>query len=243
MIVDKRVARNGFGSEALIKKFHIVESTSDDNGLELARNIRPDVLICDISNSPTDGLSLCLNLKSDALTSHVSIILLGPIEQRLAGLQAGADGYISVPFGSHELMVNIENLIKLREAIRGRAAQEMAAQSELEEISGQFLEKLEQLVVENISDPSFGVQDMAFRIGISVSVLYRKLRLLKGITVNEFVKKIRMERAMRLLEIGIYRVNEVAALIGYEDSKYFSKEFRRFFGKTPMDVKHRINRR
>lgn len=243
LIVDERVSRNGFGSDSLAKNFHIVESSIDENGLELARDMRPDILICDISNSLTDGLSLCQNLKSHALTSHVSIVLLGPIEWRLAGLQAGADGYISVPFGNHELMVNIENLIKLREAMRGRAAQEMATQSELEKISGQFLEKLERLIIENISDPSFGVQDMAFRIGISVSVLYRKIRLLKGITVNEFVKKIRMERAMRLLEVGIYRVNEVAALIGYEDSKYFSREFRKFFGKTPMDVKQRINKR
>lgn len=62
-------------------------------------------------------------------------------------------------------------------------------------------------------------------------------------TVNEFVKKNKMKRAKQLLEVGIYRVNEVAALIGYEDSKYFSKEFRKFFGKTPMDVKLRINKR
>jgi AraC-like DNA-binding protein len=118
----------------------------------------------------------------------------------------------------------------------------MSVQLELDGISGRFLSKLEQMVFENISDPNFGVKDIAFRIGISVSVLYRKLRSLKGITVNEFVKKIRMERAMKLLEAGIYPVNEVAASIGYEDSKYFSREFRKFFGKTPMEVKHRIHR-
>lgn len=164
-------------------------------------------------------------------------------EQRLAGLRAGADGYVSVPFDSHELMLKIENLIRLREAMRGRAAQEIAVRSELEDKRDQFIEKLEQLIIENISDPDFGVKDMAFLTGASISVLYRRLRLLKDMTVNEFVKKNKMKRAKQLLEVGIYRVNEVAALIGYEDSKYFSKEFRKFFGKTPMDVKLRINKR
>lgn len=242
LIIDKSITRSSLGSEALAKNFRLMESNSNEEGLSMARELRPDVVICDISDPSNGGLSICQQLKSDAYTGHVSVILLGPIEQRTAGLQAGADGYISVPFDSHVLILKIGNLIRLRDAMRGRAVQEMSVQSELEEISGRFLTKLEQMVFENISDPNFGVKDMAFRIGISVSVLYRKLRSLKGITVNEFVKKIRMERAMKLLEAGIYPVNEVAASIGYEDSKYFSREFRKFFGKTPMEVKHRIHR-
>jgi AraC-like DNA-binding protein len=242
LIIDKSIIRSSLGSEALARNFHLMESNSDEDGLAMARKLRPDVIICNISDPSYGGLSICRQLKSDAYTGHMSIILLGPIEQRTAGLQAGADGYISVPFDSHVLTLNIENLIRLRDAMRDRAVQEMSVQSELDGISGRFLSKLEQMVFENISDPNFGVKDIAFRIGISVSVLYRKLRSLKGITVNEFVKKIRMERAMKLLEAGIYPVNEVAASIGYEDSKYFSREFRKFFGKTPMEVKHRINR-
>jgi YesN/AraC family two-component response regulator len=242
LIIDKSIARTSLGSEALAKNFHLMESNSDEEGLAMARELRPDVMIYDISDPSHGGLSVCQQLKSDAYMGHVSIILLGPIEQRTAGLQAGADGYISVPFDSHVLTLKIENLIRLRDAMRCRAVQEMSVQSELDVITDQFLTKMEQMVFENISDPNFGVKDMAFRIGISVSVLYRKLRSLKNITVNKFVKKIRMERAMKLLEAGIYPVNEVAASIGYEDSKYFSREFRKFFGKTPMEVKHRIHR-
>ncbi|WP_342089077.1 helix-turn-helix domain-containing protein [Dyadobacter sp. OTU695] len=241
LIIDKSIARNSLGSEALAKNFHLMESNNDEEGLAMARELRPDVVVCDISDPSRGGLLICQKLKSDAYTGHVSIILLGPIEYRTVGLQAGADGYISVPFDSHVLMLNIENMIRLRDAMRDRAVQEMWVQSELEGISGRFITKLEQMIFENISDPNFGVKEMAFQMGISVSVLYRRLRFLKGITVNEFVKKIRMQRAMKLLEAGIYPVNEVAASIGYEDSKYFSREFRKFFGKTPMEVKHRIN--
>lgn len=242
LIIDKSISPYSILREVLERNFHVIESNSDTHGLALARKIRPEVVICHISDSSGVGLGVCRNLKSDALTNHVSVILIGPIKQKLAGLQAGADGYISVPIDSRELMLKVKNMVRLREAMRGRATIDMSRLPEFEEISDRFIEKLEHVIIENISNPDFGVQDMAFRIGISVSVLYRKIRLLKGTTVNEFVKKIRMDRSMRLLEVGIYRVNEVASLVGYEDSKYFSKEFRKYFGKTPKDVKHHINK-
>jgi AraC-like DNA-binding protein len=81
---------------------------------------------------------------------------------------------------------------------------------------------------------------MAFQAGVSVSVLYRKLRSLTGITVHDFVKTIRMKKAMELLETGLNQVNEVATAVGYEDSKYFSKEFRKTFGKTPTEIKRNM---
>lgn len=242
LIIDKSIIRNSLGSEALAKNFQLIESNNDEEVLAMARELSPDVVVCDVSDPSRGGLLICRKLKSNAYTGHVSVILLGQIEHRIAGLQAGADSYISVPIDSHVLMLNIENMIMLRDAMRGRTVQEMSVQTELEGISGQFVTKLEQMVFENISDPNFGVKEMAVRTGISVSVLYRRLRFFKGVTVNEFVKKIKMERAMKMLEAGVYRVSEVAASIGYEDSKYFSREFRKFFGKTPMEVKHRIHR-
>ncbi|PSL33795.1 response regulator transcription factor [Dyadobacter jiangsuensis] len=239
LIVDNSVNLYGLGREILKNNFRVIESNGGEEGLALARQIKPDLVICDISTSSSDGLFICENLKSDSATSHAPVILLGPMAQQIDGLRAGADDYISPPFDSHVLGLKIENLIRLGDAMRGKVVQEMSAQSEWNGLSDRFLEKLEQLVLENIADPDFGVHEMAFQIGISVSVLYRKLRLHTGATVNEFVKTIRMKRAMKLLETGIYPVNEVAAAIGYEDSKYFSKEFRKSFGKTPTEVKRR----
>ncbi len=100
-----------------------------------------------------------------------------------------------------------------------------------------FISKFRALVIENISDTSFGVDQLAFQVGMSLSVLYRKMRLLTGMTINEFVKTIRLNKAKKLLETGVYQVNEVATTVGFEDSKYFSKEFRKAFGKTPVEVK------
>jgi YesN/AraC family two-component response regulator len=241
LIVYDSMDLHDFGSELWAKNFRVVNGNMGEDGLSLVRQLRPDLIICDITASSPNGLSFCSKLKSDASTSHIFVILLGPGGYQIEGLRAGAEDYVSLPYDNYALGLKIENLIRLRQAVRGKVVQEMSVQSELKGESDRFLGKLEQLVFENIADPDFGVHEMAFQIGISVSVLYRKLRLLSGVTVNEFVKNIRMRRAMKLLETGIYPVNEVSSLIGYEDSKYFSKEFRKFFGKTPSEVKHWSN--
>ncbi|MBO9611803.1 MAG: DNA-binding response regulator [Dyadobacter sp.] len=231
----------GFGSEGLTKSFRVVKSNIGEDGLSLVRQLKPDLIICDISTSSPNGLAFCNQLKSDATTSHIYVILLGPEGYQIEGLRAGAEDYISLPYDNYALGLKIENLVRLRQAVRGKVVQEMSIHPESIGENNRLLNKLEQLVLENIGNSDFGVHEMAFQIGLSVSVLYRKLRLLSGGTVNEFVKNIRMKRAKELLETGIYPVNEVAAAIGYEDSKYFSKEFRKFFNKTPAEVKRMSN--
>lgn len=233
---------DSFGMEALRNNFHVLTSNSGDHAVDLARQINPDLVICEIADSKVDALAICAALKSDVVTSHISVILLGSREQEIDGLRAGADTYILHPGNSDVLGLKIENLIRMRETLQERYLREVSDKTESNELGGWFIEKLRQRVIENISDPNFGVHEIAFQIGISVSVLYRKIRVLKGITVNEFVKSIRMERAMLLLESGTYPVNAVATAVGYEDVKYFSKEFRKFFKITPIEVKRRVLR-
>src|SRR5690606_9234150 len=101
----------------------------------------------------------------------------------------------------------------------------------------EFIMKLGSLVKEHISDRDFGVNELATQIGMSVSALYRKLRSLTGLTINDFVKTIRFNEAQKLLDSGVYNVSEVSMMIGFDDSKYFSTEFKKIFGKTPTEAK------
>jgi len=93
------------------------------------------------------------------------------------------------------------------------------------------------MVVENLSEPGFGVNELARQVGMSVSVLYRKIRSLTGMTVNDFVKTVRFSEAKKLLESGAYNVSEVATLIGYDSSRHFSNEFKKVFGQNPSETK------
>lgn len=242
LIIEGSAALRSFGREVLKSNFHVVETNNGKEGLALARQMHPDVVLCDILVPSVGGLEICRELKSDAATSHMSVVLLGPecsSDQEMAVLHAGADDYLLRPFDNKVLGLKINNLIRSRDALFGQYVYKMAARPDPDDLDSGLLEKLRELVVEHISDPDFGVQEMAFQSGVSVSVLYRKLRSLTGITVNEFVKQIRMKKAMQLLKAGTYHVNEVATAVGYEDSKYFSREFRRTFGKTPTEVKRR----
>jgi YesN/AraC family two-component response regulator len=230
---------DSFGMEVLRENFQVQISNSCNQAVALAHQMSPDLIICEIGDPEVDGLAICAALKSDIATSHISVILLGAQEQEIDGLRAGADTYILHPGNSDVLGLKIENLVRIREALQGLYLREISDKTESKGLEGWFIEKLRQRTVENLSDPHFGVHEIAFQIGISVSVLYRKIRMLKGVTVNEFVKAIRMERAMQMLETGIHPVNEVATAVGYEDVKYFSKEFRKYFKTTPIEVKRR----
>ena len=243
LVIEGGTDIRNFCKDVLMKNFHVVQADNGADGLVIARKIVPDLILCDMSVPPLGGLEVCEILKSDNTTSHIFFILLDKEGSRLreiAGLRAGANDYLSRPFDSNILELKIDNLIHLGKALRGQHPQELSRQLKQNEPEGPFLDKIRQLVHDNISDPDFGVHQMAFQAGVSVSVLYRKLRSLTGITVHDFVKTIRMKKAMQLLETGMNQVNEVATAVGYEDSKYFSKEFRKTFGKTPTEIKRNV---
>ena len=234
--------RNSF-KDLLLKNFYVVQAENGMDGVMIARKMAPHLILCDISVPGMDGLQVCEILKSDSATSHIFFILLdkeGSRERQIAALRAGANDYISRPFDSNILELKIDNLIHLGKAWRERYPLELSQEPEKSEPEGPLVDKVRKLVYDNISDPDFGVHQIAFQAGVSVSVLYRKLRSLTGITVHDFVKTIRMNKAMELLKTGLNQVNEVATAVGYEDSKYFSKEFRKTFGKTPMEVKRNV---
>lgn len=242
LIIGKERYLSNFLKNKLVKYFQIVEAKNDETGLSLARQISPDIVLCDISTPSIGGLEICKILKSDSATSHISVILLESNEVLVGEteiLLAGADDYILRTFDKTLLKIKIDNLIRSREGLRSHFMRERHFPLELGGLDNKFVEKLEHLVAVNLGDPNFGVHQIALEMGVSVSVLYRKIRQQAGITVNDYVKTIRMKKALHLLEAGIYKVNEVAADVGFEDSKYFSREFRKTFGKTPIQIKRR----
>ncbi|WP_229216979.1 response regulator transcription factor [Dyadobacter luteus] len=239
LIVENNIGLGAFVSEILWENFNIVKASDGNQGQLLARKINPDLILCDVTSPLINGYDLCRILKSDFNTSRLPIILLSneaSVASEIEGLRAGADDYLVLPCDNQLFELRIKKLMRIKSTL---SDQEMviSSQPKLSEVTGGFLEKLTGIVQENLSDPDFGVHQMAFHIGISVSVLYRKLRLLTGGTVNDFVKDIRMKRALQLLEVGTYHVNEVANAVGYEDSKYFSREFRKTYGKVPKEIK------
>lgn len=223
----------------LSESYHILEAVSGTDGLKMAFESIPDLILCDVVLPEQNGIEICSQLKADIRTSHIPIVLLAwqsALFQVIQGLQAGADDYLVQPVDASILLLKIQNLIKTRTAIRDYAGKTLSSRPDEWLNAGtndEFINKLRSLVIENISQPNFGVNEMAFQVGMSVSVLYRKVRSLTGMTVNDFMKTIKMQKALYLLESGSYQVNEVALMVGYESVRYFSNEFKKVYGKNP----------
>ena len=243
LIIEDNEELRAFTKECFHTEYHVLKAANGTEGLEIAREKLPDIIICDIMMPELNGLDLSRTLKSDALTCHIPIILLtarGASQQISEGLETGADDYLVKPFDLKILQLKIQNLIQGREILKQKYRNALALEPDEiipDDVDNEFIRKLKELVMEKLSDSQFGVNDMAFHVGVSVSVLYRKVRAITGMTVNELMKTIRMKRAKQLLESGNYQVNEVAIIVGFEDRKYFSKEFRKIYGKTPNDIR------
>lgn len=248
LIIEDNGQLRVFIREIFEEAYHVLEAENGLVGLEMANEHIPDIILCDVMMPQMTGLQLAEKLKTDVNTAHIPLVLLTARtqnEQLIEGLAAGADDYLLKPFDPRVLLLKINNLIRLKEDLREHYRRSILSPAESGEsiandLNQAFLTKLKTLVKENISDPNFGVNELSVLVGMSVSVLYRKMRSISGMTINEFVKTIRLDHAKKLLETGLYNVNEVATMIGFEDSKYFSKEFRKVFGKTPNEIKKSV---
>jgi signal transduction histidine kinase/AraC-like DNA-binding protein/streptogramin lyase/ActR/RegA family two-component response regulator len=243
LLIEDNADLRAFEREALRERFTILEAGNGVEGLALAKVHVPDLIICDIMLPGMDGLSVCRTLKAELETNHIPVILLsarGAAAQVREGLEAGADDYLVKPFDLLALELKIDNLIHVREMLKLRYSRSLLLEPDeivVDDKDGRFIEQLKELVMKHLPEPDFGVNEMALEVGTSVSVLYRKLRALTGMTVNDFMKNLRMKRAMQLLESGAYHINEVSLMVGYESTRHFSREFKKAFGKTPNEVR------
>lgn len=244
-----------FNRKELEKNYKIVTRTNGAEGWEAAIELIPDIIVSDVMMPGLDGYTLCNRLKSDERTNHIPVILLTAMSssaQQLSGLQKGADVYITKPFSVQILALHISNLLSLREKIHKQLAKRLTlplneppdkAESQNDPAANltndPFLEKVIEIIENNLNEPGFNVDVIAKQLAMSRPVLYKKLNMLAGLTVNDFIKAIRMKKALEYLNGDEFNVSEVAYKVGYSDLKYFSREFKKHFGKSPRDWKRK----
>lgn len=243
IVEDQRELRK-FVTENLGNEFRILEAENGKQGLELALEHLPDVVISDVMMPEMNGFQLCQHLKENDITSHIPVILLtAKSEQndKIEGLETGADDYVVKPFSILELALRVKNRIRQQENLRRKFSENKVIPTaedipELNERDRKFLEKLGRIVREQIekeSSPS-DVADLSSEIGLSSSQLTRKLKILTGQTPANFIKNIQMDIALSLLKKGD-SVSETAWKIGISEASYFSKIFRKHFGFLPSE--------
>lgn len=228
--------------EQLVEHFHVVEAANGAEGLRRAQTDMPNLVITDLMMPDMDGLALTQNLKTDLRTSHIPVIMLtakASQEEKIEGLQTGADVYLTKPFDARELQVQATGLIRQRRLLRERYAQAGLLPSEVavNAVDETFLAQIRQAIEENMDDETFGVVELSQKVALSRSQLHRKLKALTGHGPNEIVRHMRLERAKELLEKRAGNASEVAFQVGFNSLAYFSKCFSDYFGYSPSELK------
>jgi len=228
--------------KSLAPYYNVMEAANGKDAYELAKDHQLDLVISDIMMPVMDGIELCNQLKNNIYTSHVPVILLSAralVEHQLEGLKTGADDYISKPFSMKILKARVDNLIETRKKLRALFSNNVPqSNEELEAVSSldrQFMEKAYQVLEDNYSNADFSVESFAGLMFVSRSLLYKKLKALAGLSPNDFITMFRLKKSLDYLRNGAVSVNEVAYKIGFNDPKYFSRVFKKFYRETPSD--------
>ena len=232
-------------AEGLRKWFHVMKAHDGVEALDVLHHHDMDVIVSDVMMPRMDGNELCRQLKSDINYSHLPVILLTAkttVEAKLEGMQSGADIYLEKPFSMRQLHLQINSLLRMRQRFYERMRQVEGAEAalSLETDFGlnqqdiQFMERLQELVRQNMRDEQFSIDELAEQMNMSRSSFYRKIKALTDMTPVDYMKTQRLERAAALLRQG-QRITEVADQVGFTSSSYFAKCFRAKYGVLPKD--------
>ena len=226
----------------ILKADHQVQIASNGaEGIDLAIQLIPDLIISDLMMPKLDGIELCRQLKTDERTSHIPIVMLtakASQNARIEGLETGADDYLVKPFDKKELQVRVKNLIEQRRQLRERYSRQVTLQPRQIAVTAadeRFLEKVMKLMEDNIENSAFSVEEFSREIGMSRTQLFRKMQALTNQSVSEFVRDFRLKRAASLLGQRAGTVTEIAYQVGFNNLSYFAKCFKELFGQSPSE--------
>ena len=246
LIVEDNTDVTQYICQILEKDYQIVTAKNGEIGMEKAFQLIPDLIISDVMMPKVDGNTLTTTLKNDNRTNHIPIIMLTAKtdpSDKIEGIKSGADAFLSKPFNKTELIIRIDQLLTLRKTLQERYAKNNLTEAAIDEellqqpiISKEnfFLTQLEKIVTENIENSDLNVEFLAKTFKLSTSQLYRKIKALTDVSPNVFIRNLRLKKGLVLLKTTDLNVSEVAYAVGFNDLSYFSKSFRKLYGKSPM---------
>lgn len=239
--------------------YHVLEAGDGRQGLEIIGRELPDLIVSDVMMPEMDGIELLAAVKVNRDTSHIPVILLSAkasVDDRVRGLEYGADDYIAKPFNSAYLKARIESLIRQRSSLAAyylgsslkdsdkteKKQPDVKLEQVLESVpsfNNTFIQEVIRLVDQNLQNPDFKIDDLAETMNMSRAVFYRKIKTFTGASPIDLVKEMRLKRALELLDADTYSLSEVAYQSGFSSPQYFSRVFKEQMQCTPNEYKRR----
>lgn len=243
LIVDDNEDIRSYLRVLLAGQYYVIEASDGQNGLRLAKESVPDLIVSDVMMPVMDGLTFCSKIKEDEVTSHIPVILLtarSEESQRIEGYEHGADAYITKPFSDHLLLVRISNLLQARRQRKNDEGKQMLSAEDIqtdEPGERMFLERFKKAAKSHIGDANLRMDDLGSELSLSRVQMYRKVKALTGKTPAEVLREMRMQKAYSLLKQTDKTISEVAAEVGFAIPGYFSACFKKQFGINPTELR------
>jgi signal transduction histidine kinase/DNA-binding response OmpR family regulator len=245
LIVEDNPDLRAYIRDIFKDSYQIIEAYDGQQGLEMALEHIPDAVVCDLMMPRLNGFGFCQALKTDLRTNHIPVVMLtakATLEDRLEGLDKGADDYLAKPFHTDELQLRVRNLIQQRQIMQQKYSSRPGAAIEAEPESVQlpsmdelFIQKFHKVLQAQLSNSGFSVDEFSLEMSLTSVQLRRKIKALTNQTVTEYIRNYRLEKAEELLRNKAGTVSEIAYQVGFESLSYFSRMFLERFGKTPSD--------
>ena len=228
LVVDDNEDIRTYLRVLLSDHYYVIEASDGQNGLRLAKESVPDLIVSDVMMPVMDGLTFCSKIKEDEVTSHIPVILLtarSEESQRIEGYEHGADAYLTKPFSAHLLLARISNLLQARRQRKNMDAKNVLSAEFIQaEAPGErmFLERFKKVAKSHIGNANLRMDDLGSELSLSKVQMYRKVKALTGKTPAEVLREMRMQKAYSLLKQTDKTISEVAAEVGFAIPGYFS---------------------
>ena len=239
LIVEDNADVTEYMITCLSENYHLLFATDGQEGIDLALEKVPDIIISDVMMPNKDGYELCNTLKTDVRTSHIPIVLLtakADMDSRISGLERGADAYLVKPFNKRELQLQLQNLLMLRQKMRQRYASLHDLEPTEDESLVQedkFIVRTRNTILENMTEEDFGVPELCKQLGMSRTQLHNKIKSLTNRSTSHFIRMVRIDKASQLLNESDLNVSQIASEVGIESLTYFSRIFKSETGLAP----------
>ena len=248
LVVEDNREINNYMAHSLRKDYHILQAGNGEEGLRLAKEMMPEIIICDIMMPVMDGFAMLQQLRADIATCHIPVIMLTAkttIEDQQRCYELGVNSFMTKPFSVKMLKARVNNLLETQKneadyilrtmKSEKKFTEEENARNKLSILDQKFLDKINQIIKEHIASEKLTLTMLADQLGVSQSTLYRKMKALTGVSGNEYIRKMRLTHSLQLMQEAGKNISEAAYESGFVDLAYFRACFKEEFGVVPSD--------
>ena len=255
LVVEDNKELRTFLKNSLSEHYTVITAANGKEGLQHAIDDLPDLIISDVMMPVMDGLEMVKQIKENSAICHIPIIILSAkasLDDRIAGLEQGIDDYITKPFSATYLKTRIITLLRQRKSLQEMYMAQLTdsknacvssgltpSQPQITPYDEKFMQKVMEFMETQMDNSELTIDAFAEHLMLSRTIFYRKLKSIIGLTPVDFIREIRIKRAVQLIDSGEYNFSQIAYMTGFSDPKYFSKCFKKVMGVTPTEYKEK----